>query len=119
MTRPLAKDTLPAPQAQSPAPGLPWGEASPNSSPPVVQVRLAVPGCLTQAGPGKHRGWLRDGHRELLTAAPKAPPSTRSSLAWPFRPRRLAARVQTRVRLGQALPVPKASRGVRSQSIAY
>ena len=46
--------------------------------------------CLTQAGPGKPRGSLQHGHRELSTAAPKAPPSTGSCLARPSRPRRHA-----------------------------
>lgn len=66
------------------------GARFPHSSPPLLRARPAVPGCLNQAGPGKHRGWLRDGHRELLTAAPKAPPSTRRSLARRSTPRRHA-----------------------------
>ena len=90
MPRPLEKDTLPAPRAPSPAPRPPRGDVSPHSSPPLLQARPAVPGCPSQAGPGKHRGWLRDGHRELPTAAPKAPPSTGRSLAPPSRPRRHA-----------------------------
>lgn len=52
----------------------------------LLQAQPAVPGCLIQAGPGKHRRWLWDGHRELPAATPKAPPSTRRSL----RPRRHA-----------------------------
>ena len=66
------------------------GDVSPHSSPPLLQARPAVPGCPSQAGPGKHRRWLRDGHRELPTAAPKAPPSTGRSLAPPSTPRRHA-----------------------------
>lgn len=88
--RPLEKDTLPAPRAPSPAPRPPRGDASPHSSPPLLQACPAVPGRLNLAGPGKHRGWLRDGQRELPTAAPKAPPGTRRSLARPSGPRRHA-----------------------------
>ena len=97
--RPLEKHALPAPQASWP----PWGDISLHSSPPLLLARPAVPGRLKQAGPGKHRGWLGDGHRELPTAAPKAPPGTRRSLAPPSRPRR-HARQESRQEPGWARP---------------
>ena len=62
MPRPLEKDTLLAPQAPSPAPRLLGGDVSPHGSPPLPHAHPAVPGCLNQAGLGKHGAWLWDGH---------------------------------------------------------
>ena len=66
------------------------GDGSPHGSPALLQAHPAVRGCLIQVGPGKHRRWLGDGHRELPAAIPETPPSTRRSLAPPCRPRRHA-----------------------------
>lgn len=57
------------------------GGTFPHSSPVPLRAHPVVPSCLNQAGLGKHSGWLWDGHRELPMAAPKAPPTTRRSLA--------------------------------------
>jgi len=75
MPRSLKKDTLPAPRAPSTTPWPQRGDFSPHSSPVLLQVQPAVPRCLEQAGPGKRRRWLWNGHPELPTAAPKAPPA--------------------------------------------
>ena len=103
MPRPLAKDTLQLPEPLRPPRGT-----LPRTAHLRFHKHPAVPGCLTQAGPGKPRGWLRDGHRELPTAAPKAPPSTGSSLARTLQTSQArSAGVQARARLGWALPAPE------------
>jgi len=75
MPRPLKKDTLPAPRALLPTPWPQRGDISQHTSPALLQAQPAVPGCLEQAGPGKHRRWLQDGHPGMSTAAPREPPA--------------------------------------------